>query len=398
MNIMKKTVLVLLASIFCIILISGTAMSQLTFRGYLENRFFTTVLNNDFSPDNLENSLRTGNYNRARIIAEKDVSENSSLTLAVDYFTYHGYLLQFLRDPGAVSDSSPTTAGERISIDRAYMRLYFKRADVTIGKQLVFWGRSFLWSPFDVFNRINFLEPREEKSGVNAVKITIPTGDLSSIETVYEAGEKIKDSRAGVRMLFNWQRTDFAGTVIHNATENFRQDIIGFDFKTDLLILTFSGEFARYSDNPVVSGAFVPVDYYKFVIGADYSFNFGKMLLLMAEYQRDTDGASNKNDYDYSRRIFGRSPFLGKDYLYTMAQIQYSDHLSFSLSSIVNLNDKGSLLMPSIRYSIFNDTEMTIGTYIPIADKGTEFNPPDILDPENYSGNAIIYVWFRLFI
>ncbi|MCP4727573.1 MAG: hypothetical protein GY863_21215 [bacterium] len=398
MKFTKKILLLLFTLILSILITTGSALSQLTFRGYLENRFFTTVINNDFAPNHLENSLRTGNYNRARIIAEKDVSEQSSITLAVDYFTYHGYLLQFLRDPGAVSDSSPTSVGERISIDRAYMRLYFKRADVTIGKQLIFWGRSFLWSPFDVFNRVNFLEPREEKSGVNAVKVTIPTGDLSSIETVFEAGEMIKDSRAGIRMLFNWQRTDFAGTVLHNVTENFRQNIYGFDFKTDLLILTLSGEFARYSEEPVISGAFTPVDYYKFVIGADYSFNFGKMLLLMAEYSRDTNGASNKNDYDYSRRILGRSPFLGKDYLYTMAQIQYSDHLSFSLSSIMNLNDKGSLLMPSIRYSIFKDTEFTLGTYIPIADKGTEFNPPDILDPGNYSGNAIIYVWFKLFI
>lgn len=375
-----------------------STIAQLTFRGYLENRFFTTVLNNDFAPDHLEKSLRPGNYTRARIISEKDVSEKSSITLAVDYFTYQGYLLQFLRDPGSESGSSPVFTDERISIDRAYMRLYFKRADVTIGKQLIFWGRSFLWSPFDVFNRINFLEPREEKSGISAVKVTIPTGNLSSIETVYEAGEKIKDSRAGIRMLFNWQRTDFAGTILHNAAENFRQDIIGFDFKTDLLVLTLSGEFARYSEKPVVDGAFDSVDYYKIVIGADYSFYFGKMLLLMGEYYRDTEGAADKNDYDYNRRVLGRSPFLGKDYLYTMAQLQYSEHLSFSLGSIINLNDRGSLLMPSMSYSIFTDTEMTLGTYIPIAEKGTEFNPPDILDPENYSGNAIIYFWIKLYI
>ncbi|MFC1563382.1 hypothetical protein ACFL6G_00535 [candidate division KSB1 bacterium] len=393
----KKAVLQLITLILAIALSSGSALSQLTFRGYLENRFFTTVLDNDFAFGHLKNSLRTGNYNRARIIAEKDVSEKSSITLAVDYFTYHGYMLQFLRDPGSDDANTPTTDGERISIDRAYMRLYFKRADVTIGKQLVFWGRSFLWSPFDVFNRINVLEPREEKAGINAFKIMVPTGDLSNFEAVYEVGDRIDNSRMGLRALFNWKGVEFAGTAIHNVSEYFKQDIVGLDFKTDLYV-TFTGEIARYSEKPITAGLFETMDYYKIVLGADYSFNLGKMLLLMTEYYRDTGGAVDKDKYDFNRRLYGLSPFLGRDYLYTMAQLQYSDHLSFSLGSIFNLNDKGGLLMPGIRYSIFTDTEMTFGTYIPIADEGTEFNPPDILDPFNYSGNAIFYFWFKLFI
>ncbi len=386
-NFLKKLFLIIFSAI---LLFAAEVQAQISFRGYLENRLFLTFLNNNFSPNKLDKNMRSGNFNRARVIMEKEVSERSSITVAVDYFTYHGMLMQTY-DSGS-NDSN----NEKISIDRAYIRLYFDRADVTIGKQLISWGRSFVWSPFDVYNRINVFEPREEKSGVNAFRITVPVGDLSNFEAVYEVNDKLDDSRFGLRSLWNVHNVEFALNAIHNPGQFFKQDIAGFEIKLDYGPGIWI-EGARFNEESYGSVSFNDTDYYKWIFGFDYSHDFGKLLYFMTEYMIDTGGADNKDSYDFLRPAFGRSQFMAKNYLYSMLQLQYTDLLNASVSTIANLTDNGVMIMPSFGYLLFPDTQLTIGAYIPVAEKGTEFRPSTTIDLQGTSGSSTVFLWLKLF-
>jgi len=48
-------------------------------------------------------------------------------------------------------------------LDRAYVDFNFPRFDITLGKQHIATGVSYLWAPLDVYNRVNIFNPAEEK-------------------------------------------------------------------------------------------------------------------------------------------------------------------------------------------------------------------------------------------
>lgn len=379
-----------------ILLLYLPALAQPQFRGYLENRLFITFLNNDFAASHLKNSMRFGDYNRARIIMSSAVSENSSLTLAVDYFTYHGYIQQQLRQTGTGGDSTATPIDQRIVVDRAYIRLYFSYADVTIGKQRISWGRSMLWSPFDVFNRVNFFEPQEEKFGINAFRITVPTGTISMIDVVFAPKDLLDKSSAGIRALWNWHGVEFAVTAIHYVHLLFRQNIYGFEWKGDKEVgIWFEG--AYFNEKPSDSGIMLPANYFRWLVGLDYSFDVGNGLFIMAEYTHDESGEPDKTRYNYSHLFTGRRLLLARDYIYSSIQFRYSDLTSLSTTILANMNDRSVFFMPGISYLIFPDSELRLGMFLAVSKHETEFNPLPAKDPLNRLGNSVLYAWLKVY-
>jgi len=380
-----------------ILLLAGSAAAQPQFKGYVENRLYLTFIDNDFNPADYRESLRWGDYNRARVQMSADVSARSYVNLSVDYFTYHGYLLQQLRQAGSGGNPVQAAAEQRVNVDRLYFKLYFSRADVTIGRQRIAWGQSLLWSPFDVFNRVNFLEPQEEKAGVNAFRVSIPTGVTSSIEAVFSPESTCDESRTGIRFLWNMYDAECTGTAIHNVINTFTQNIYGFSFKTDIVLgVWFEG--AYFDENPLSGAVFSPRGYFRWLAGADYSFNPGRKMYLMAEFSHDESGETDSKNYNYLSAVNRGRSLLARDYLYGMVQITQSDLTSFNLGMLANLNDGSVILMPGLSHSLFPNTALTLGMYLAVAGEGTEFNPSSKNDPFNYGGNSIVYCWFKLFL
>lgn len=376
---------------------AGSVKAQPQFKGYVENRLYMTLLNNDFSVSDFGKHVRWGDYNRARVELSKDVSDNSYINITVDHFVYTGYLLQLMRQPDSGGDPVTAAGEQRVSIDRAYIRLYLDNADVTIGKQRISWGQSMLWSPFDVFNRVNFLEPQEEKSGINSFRVSVPLAATASAEAVFAPEATSDESRAGVRFIWNMLGTEFAVTAVHNAVSSVRQRIVGFSFKTDAVIgLWFEG--AHFNTDPLPEMTAASDDYVRWLAGFDYSYDFsGKQLYFMAEYTRDEGGVNDKSLYNYIQALATGRSLMGRDYMYGSAQLTLNDYTSVSAGILANLTDSGVMLMPSVRHSLFPNTEMTVGMYTALADSGTEFDPLPENDPFNYIGNSVVYCWFKLF-
>ncbi len=363
------------------------------FQGYIENRFFTTFMNSDFRPSRFKDNIRWGDYNRARVEMAADVSEKSYINLTVDHFIYKGYLLRFLRNPDTGADPVEADEDQRISIDRAYIRLYFSRADVTIGQQRISWGQSLLWSPFDVFNRINVFEPQEEKSGISAFRVQVPLGMTSAFDIVLAPESTLDESRAGARLIWNMLGSEFTVSGIHNVVNSFSQNIAGIGLKTDLLFgLWFEGSF--FDEQALPGKVYPEQEYRRWLFGLDYShIIFDKRLYVMAEFSHDDSGEKHKPNYDYlMAQIRGRS-FMAEDYLYASAQLTQSEFTGLHLAFIRNVNDGGMYVIPGITHSLFPNTELRVGAYLPVAARGTEFNPGF-----SYAGNSIIYCWFKLFM
>jgi len=95
-------------------------------------------------------------------------------------------------DPGLVDLSFNLLEGESFvlntSIDRFWMKYTLNRWELTVGRQRINWGLTYVWNPNDWFNNFSFFDfDYPERPGSDAIKITYYTGNLSGIETVLKS-------------------------------------------------------------------------------------------------------------------------------------------------------------------------------------------------------------------
>ena len=70
-------------------------------------------------------------------------------------------------------------------LDRAHLRIAFERADLTVGRQAITFGKAWFWNPLDVFLPFGSTQfDRDYKPGVDALRVDLPLGDLSGATLV----------------------------------------------------------------------------------------------------------------------------------------------------------------------------------------------------------------------
>lgn len=354
--------------------------SELTFKGYLENR---TVLNID--PSTL------AGRNRARVeLGAKPVSK-AYLNLTADFMSLHGDLsrAKVLLPP----DITSSDRLERVSLDRSYLRLNFKRWQLIAGKQRIAWGLSLRWSPFDVFNRINLLESTEEKPGINAFRLSLPLSSTNGIEAAFIPQIDLDSSSYGLRSYFNLLNTGVELYAIRDAisrdvpTGRLYGDIFGITLKGDLEVgWWFEGAYSNpKSQIPNSKSRF------EMVMGSDYTFTLGDGLYLMVEYRYNGAGESDAQKYDYSQLLTDRRPLLGRNYISLMIRYNFSPQLNSVIIYTANLDDQSRILIPNLQYQIFQDVQMILGSNLFLGE-GEYYLPKGKLP---FSINHQVYLWLR---
>ena len=278
----KKIIFTIL--LFCLLTILLNA--EIEIFGYFENRFFL-VDNTLYKWSDFNHKFTLSDYNRLRLKFKAKPSDKATLNFALDFFTFHGQMsspLGTVTENGGEYDSSNL----RIDLDRAYVDLYFKHFDVSIGKQRIALGVSYLWAPLDVFNRVNMFEPKEEKPGANAVKVYVPLGSSSGLTGVWSPEKNFTYSKSGIR--FNTQALgiDLGLTFIHSGdTET---AIYGIELRGE----NFIGWWVEggYYRSPLVN-------YFKVVVGFDYTFPLNRGLYWLNEFFYDSGGEEDIAQYDY---------------------------------------------------------------------------------------------------
>jgi len=114
--------------------------------GYYENRFFVLSCGK-LNLREISENFSIGYYNRLCLQYKSSLSKNSSLNLAVDFFTFHG----IIKSPLGAHESTDQSDFFHTELDRAYVDLYFPGFDITAGKQRVAIGVSCLWTPMTNF-------------------------------------------------------------------------------------------------------------------------------------------------------------------------------------------------------------------------------------------------------
>jgi hypothetical protein len=263
-----------------------------------------------------------------------------------------------------VSESAKGTW--RHEIDRANFQMHVRRADVTIGRQAIGWGRGVMFTSVDLFAPFSPLEvDREWRSGVDAVRADIKLTDRSSVDLVGAFGDTLD------RSAFAARARGYAGTVDVEVVGGRRgQDLFGG--------VTSSAAVGDAEVHGEAASFRVPSDaehelVWKVVVGGSYRFPVGAGILAYAEYHYSGFGAEHPEEIlallttpaFVGRFVRGDMQILSRHAVGLTGSYEASPEITYSGQWLHNPGDRSGIVAPAMTYT-FNDAVSLLGSiYVP---------------------------------
>ena len=256
--------------------------------------------------------------------------------------------------------------GWRHEIDRANAQVHLRRADLTIGRQAIGWGRGVMFTSVDLFAPFSPLEvDREWRSGVDALRADVRLTDRSSIDLVSAFGDTLD------RSAFAARARGYAGMVDLEVVGGRRGlDVFaGVTSSAAVGDAEVHGEAAAFrvpsgSDHDVV---------WKAVVGGSYRFPIGAGILMYAEYHYSGFGAEHPEEIltllttpsFVARFIRGDMQILSRHAVGVTGSYEASPELTYSGQWLHNPADQSGIGAPAVTYT-FNDAVSVLGAvYVP---------------------------------
>jgi hypothetical protein len=254
----------------------------------------------------------------------------------------------------------------RHEIDRANAQVHLRRADLTIGRQAIGWGRGVMFTSVDLFAPFSPLEvDREWRSGVDAVRADVKLTDRSSIDLVGAFGDTLD------RSAFAARARGYAGTIDVEVAGGRR----GHDLFAGVTSSAAVGDAEAHGE----AAAFrVPSGMehdlvWKVVIGGSYRVPIGARILAYAEYHYSGFGADRPEEIlallttpsFVGRFIRGDMQILSKHAVGVTGSYQASPEITYSGQWVHNPGDQSGIVAPAMTYT-FNDAVSVLGAvYVP---------------------------------
>jgi len=352
-----------------VILIAGsTAFAELSFNGYYENTL-AGVLKRD-------GQALGGDLNRLRLRLGYEFSENIRLQLEPEYNLF-------------LKSADLPIAGvsnlDRLVFDRAFIKINFPQADLTVGRQRIAWGVGYLWNPTDVFNpfTLSFAVEEEEEAEPEAIRLEVPLGEAAGIDTYIVTNNKWEETKKGIRGRTNLGMFDLSASYVDLGSGGFQ---LGCDTVGELFDFGVRGEIAMIS--PANTDR-----YFQSVLGWNYSLENGWG--LDAEYFLNGLGKRNKNDYDWDALISGEVSQLGMDYLYFGTNKTLDEISQVRFSILLNADDSSFLFYPTYSRNVLENLDMSLEALIHTGAEGTDFNPSASQDSSGFMSSNLALIRAR---
>lgn len=249
----------------------------------------------------------------------------------------------------------------RHRIHRALLKIYTPVADIRLGRQRIAWGSGRFWNPTDLFNPNSPIQlEKEERNGVDALRLDRYSGALSTLQLVYAPGSARSESSLAGRFQANTAGFDLSGM----AGRFGEAWVIGWDFAGAVREMGVWGE-AAYTKLP---GSEATV---RAVLGAEYTLE--SQLSWMAELYYNGTGKSRKQDYLLNSQAPGTPPGLARFYLGSGVGYPITPLFRWDLDSVINLNDGSFFTGSHFTYSVMTDLDWSIGAQFFFGADDTEY-------------------------
>ena len=270
----------------------------------------------------------------------------------------------------------------RQEFDRGLVALRNDRAEVTIGRQAIGWGRGALYGTVDIFSPFSPLEvDREWRRGVDAVRADVRLGGHGSLDVVL-AGEETWDESALVARLGG--RSDsgtWDGDVVVGKRGEDRMYAGTFSASTPGGAAVY-GELAFFEtpehfDNGGLFGSDGAVA--KAVLGTWRRYNVGEGLTLRAEYHYSGFGCEDVSVLEPTSPTFdpvfaaifqsrferGDMKIVGRQAVALQALYDLSDLWSLGLAVTGSPEDGSGVVAPSLACDFSDNVSLSLSLFAP---------------------------------
>lgn len=379
----------LLCAVFCLFfcLASISAQDKLELFGYFESQIMGANLNHDFI------QMYT---NKLRLDIKSKLSDNIIFAANFNYITYHGKtkwnILDFLSSrikaeaPPGMEEFYELIFDDRHFLDNAYLRVTYKRIDLTLGKQQISLGTGYAWNPTDVFNTKDLLDPTYEQPGHNALRMDAVLGKMGDLTFLYAPEERWKDSAKMIQLKTRISHFDFTLLAVEKVWhfhDYFLFDAENLQFqqvpeKRRLLGGSTAGElfglglWAEFGYNSMQYSH----DFQELVLGGDYTFD--NQTYVMCEYYHNTQGKGDNSEYtlnDWMRLLTAEQKAIARDQVYTFIQHPVMDLLQLGFSGIFCISDGSIALIPTLTWSFSENVEVLAYLNFYSGKEGTVYSP-----------------------
>lgn len=291
------------------------------------------------------------------------------------------------------------------NLDRLVLRLKTGRADILIGRQAIAWGSARVVNPTDILAPFAFNElDKEERTGVDAVRVRISLGNLEEIDVGAVAGDGF---RARTSAFFLRGKVHVLETDVAAVTMAFRDHwMIGLDLARSVGGAGTWVEAAYVVPSVLRRTTSDERGYLRASAGLDY--NFSARVYGFAEYHFSSAGSRRPEAYLASVPTTpyrdGSVYLLGRHYLSVGSTYQITPLLPFTGLVIANLGDPSFVVAPSVEYNISQDIYLGAGAYAGVGRRPEIVgippapNPqPNLLHSEFGSYPDLVYVSFRVY-
>ncbi len=295
------------------------------------------------------------------------------------------------------------------NLDRCNINFFFPSADLHLGRQAIAFGSGKFINPTDIFSPFLFQDlNKEHKTGVDALRMTIPTGDFNEIDlgVVFGKDGKMDNNAVFMRTRIYLFNTDFSLMIM-----DFKNNImLGFDMTRSISQAGFWLEaahvFAGQLDSPNKDE-----DYFRLVSGFDFSFPDNTYLFV--EYHYNTPGTDAKNKY-ISHTMGTINPFTGKaplktayahggtylmgrHYLIPGITYEFTPLVTGTLHSLINLTDLSSYMGARVEYGLRQDLFLEAGGFLAMGESADMEETGPIPHSEFGLYSNMIYAGLRFY-
>lgn len=253
-----------------------------------------------------------------------------------------------------------TKSINHIEVDRLYTNFQFEKFDLTIGRQRIAWGTSWVWNITDLFNPLSVLDfDYEERPAVDALRIQFYPFSLSKFDLAIRPSKQKENSTALIQFYTNLMEYDFflLGGIHKNRFA------LGYSFSGDIYGAGFRGE-VLYLKNPtnIKADFFTDLknekkDQLSFVLSLDYTFE--NSLYLHSEVLYNNIGKTKDIQlYTIDALQIGLlSP--SKWNLFYQVGYNFSPLTRGDIISLHNPIDGSFIIMPTLNISLLNNIDFS---------------------------------------
>jgi hypothetical protein len=376
----NKLLIILLFSVN----VSFAQLSSFDYNGYTKYLFSSVqypTFDERFNDHLLHSRLNTRWYPAQSLTAALELRTRFFYGGSVENFPFYSNLVkskQGLIDLDILIWDEKKTIGYA-EIDRLWLDYVKDNWQLTVGRQRIAWGTSWVWNPTDLFNPKEVLDfDYEEMPGADAVRIQYYTGPITKVELAVSPGKDKADLTAAGLISFNQWDYDF------NLIAGYKKErwVLGGGWVGDIMDAGFRGEILvsqapkqKYNSPYYQLNNIEPLSsdnsYVSLVISGDYTFP--------NSFYIHTELLFNSNGTDQYASVY-RQEAIQLDML-TPARWSFFHEFAYQftplfragLFGILNPDDKSFVIVPSATYSLITNLDLYLTGFIFGGPKFSEF-------------------------